>query len=63
MQQLRRRNDDADRLIVRYDGARKSVTISFRGQTHVLPDRYASHDEGMIAGYAYARAQGWQSAA
>jgi hypothetical protein len=63
MQQHRRRNEDTERLMVRYDVARKSVTISFRGQVHVLPERYASHDDGMIAGYAYARAQGWQSQA
>ena len=61
--QHRSKSQDADRLIVRYDVARKSVTITFQGQTHVLPDRYPSYDDGMIAGYAYARAQGWQTAA
>ncbi|HTZ37605.1 MAG TPA: hypothetical protein VMB84_16360 [Stellaceae bacterium] len=58
--QRRRNSDDADRLIVRYDGARKSVTITFQGQTHVLPETYPTHDDGMIAGYGFARAQGWQ---
>ena len=51
---------DMDRLLVRYDVASQSVTVSFQGQIHVLPDTFASHDEGMIAGYSYARSQGWQ---
>jgi len=57
--QHRRTSYEADRLIVRYDVVRKSVTIRFQGQTHVLTESYSSHDDGMIAGYAYARAQGW----
>jgi hypothetical protein len=60
--QQRRNSYDTDRLIVRYDGARKSVTISFQGQSHVLPETYPTYDDGMIAGYSYARAQGWQTA-
>jgi hypothetical protein len=57
--QLRNRLD-ADRLLVRYDVASKSVTVSFHGQIHVLPETFATYDEGMIAGYSYARSQGWQ---
>lgn len=55
----RRTNHDTDRLIVRYDAARKSITVTFQGQTQVLPDTYASYDDGMIAGYGFARDQGW----
>jgi hypothetical protein len=52
---------DSDRLTVRYDVARKLVTITCQGQVHVLPDTYATFDDGMIAGYGFARAQGWHS--
>jgi hypothetical protein len=61
MQQSKIRHD-ANRLMVAYDAARKSVTISFQGQSHILPGTFATYDDGMIAGYAYARAQGWQTA-
>ena len=57
--QQRRNSLDADRLTVRYDVARKLVTITFHGQTHILPDTYPTYDDGMIAGYGFARAQGW----
>ncbi len=57
-----RTRQDTTRLMVAYDAARKSVTISFQGQSHVLPGTFPTYDEGMIAGYAYARAQGWQTA-
>ena len=54
------RNDhDASRPIVRYDVARKSVSITFQGQTHVLPETFPSYDDAMIAGYGFVRAQGW----
>ena len=56
----RKKSDDDDRLIVRYDGARKSVTILFQGQSHVLAGTYPTYDDGMIAGYSHARSQGWQ---
>jgi hypothetical protein len=55
-----RKNNEEDRLIVRYDGARKSVTILFQGQAHVLAGTYPTYDDGMIAGYSHARSQGWQ---
>lgn len=55
-----RKTADDNRLIVRYDGERKSVTILFQGQSHVLAGSYPTYDDGMIAGYAHARAQGWQ---
>jgi len=55
-----KRNIDDERLIVRYDGARKLVTILFQGQTHVLPGTFPTYDDGMIAGYSHARSQGWQ---
>ena len=45
---------------VRYDSARKSVTVIYQGRKHVLADSYGTHDEAMVAGYAYARSQGWQ---
>jgi hypothetical protein len=59
--QQRRNNQDADRLLVRYDAARKLVTISFHGQVHVLPQTFPTYDDGMIAGYGFARDQGWHS--
>lgn len=52
---------DDSRPIVRYDRVRGTVTIRYQSQTHVLPDRYETYDQAMIAGYAYARAQGWQT--
>jgi hypothetical protein len=62
MQQHSRTKLDNNRPMVVYDAARKSVTISFQGQTYALPGTFATYDDGMIAGYAYARAQGWQPA-
>ncbi len=58
--QRRRKAEDTDRLIVRYDPERKRVTISFQGSIHVLPQTFGSYDDAMIAGYAYARANGWE---
>jgi hypothetical protein len=60
--QQHRISPDTNRVIVRYDVARKSVTIAFHGQTHVLPGTYQTYDDGMIAGYGFAREQGWQTA-
>jgi hypothetical protein len=59
MQQHKRH--DTDRLFVRYDAESHAVTVSFQGQSRVLPQTFATYDEGMIAGYSYARAQGWQN--
>ena len=50
---------DANRVSVQYDVARKLVTVTFGEQRHVLPDTYPTFDDGMIAGYGFARAQGW----
>jgi hypothetical protein len=61
--QQRRKDPDADRLLARYDPTRKSVTISFQGQVHVMPERYSTYDEAMVAGYAFANAQGWRTGA
>jgi hypothetical protein len=58
VQQRNRR--DTDRLLVRYDVASRSVSVSFHSQIHVLPETFSTHDEGVIAGYSYARSQGWQ---
>ena len=52
---------EANRPIVRYDGGRRSVTIRYQLQTHVVPGRYPTHDDAMIAGYAFIRAQGWST--
>jgi len=57
-----RKRADADRLLVRYDAARRTVTVSFQGEVCALPGTFPSYDEAMIAGYSYARARGWQGA-
>lgn len=48
-------------MSVQWDGMTGQVTVTFRGERHVLPGAYRTRDEGMAAGEAYCRSRGWRS--
>jgi hypothetical protein len=53
-------NEDETSIVsIDYEGTIGTVTVTFDGRKHVLPERYRTHAEGMRAGNDFCRRKGW----
>ena len=51
--------DETSLAFVSYDERTRTVTVTFGGKRHVVPERYPTLVAGMRAGNDFYRRQGW----